>query len=96
MYCFSSQAQFNFKNNMKRSGVDDLVLLNKIDESSIAENLKKRFMEDIIYVSNFRVRVRVQVGCNGVRACARAASNCFPQRPKKVHQNLGPCFLAPI
>ena len=71
---------------MKRSGVDDLVLLNKIDESSIAENLKKRFMEDIIYVSNFRVRVRVQVGCNGVRACL---IRWLSLTTKKVPQKLG-------
>ena len=37
---------------MKRSGVDDLVLLSKVEESAIVENLRKRFLEDIIYVSN--------------------------------------------
>ncbi|ROT72065.1 putative unconventional myosin-Ie-like [Penaeus vannamei] len=33
----------------KKSSVDDMVLLSKITESAIAENLKKRFMEDKIY-----------------------------------------------
>ena len=37
--------------NVKTSGVDDMVLLQKISEASIVENLKKRFMEDCIYVS---------------------------------------------
>ncbi|XP_050400125.1 unconventional myosin-Ie isoform X2 [Patella vulgata] len=35
--------------NVKTSGVDDMVLLQKISESAIVENLKKRFMEDCIY-----------------------------------------------
>ncbi|XP_063601194.1 unconventional myosin-Ie-like [Penaeus indicus] len=33
----------------KKSSVDDMVLLSKITESAIAENLKKRFLEDKIY-----------------------------------------------
>lgn len=35
--------------NVKTSGVDDMVLLQKISESAIVENLKKRLMEDCIY-----------------------------------------------
>ncbi|XP_067665712.1 unconventional myosin-Ie-like isoform X1 [Haliotis asinina] len=35
--------------NVKTSGVDDMVLLQKISESAIVDNLKKRFMEDCIY-----------------------------------------------
>ncbi|KAL5004495.1 hypothetical protein ScPMuIL_017951 [Solemya velum] len=35
--------------NVKTSGVDDMVLLQKIAEASIVENLKKRFMDDCIY-----------------------------------------------
>uniref|UniRef100_A0A8C9VVM4 Osteoclast-stimulating factor 1 n=1 Tax=Scleropages formosus TaxID=113540 RepID=A0A8C9VVM4_SCLFO len=35
--------------NVMQSGVDDMVLLSKINESSIAENLKKRFMDDYIF-----------------------------------------------
>ncbi|KAJ8305021.1 hypothetical protein KUTeg_018604 [Tegillarca granosa] len=37
--------------NVKTSGVDDMVLLQKISESAIVENLRKRLMEDCIYVS---------------------------------------------
>ena len=37
--------------NVKTSGVDDMVLLQKISEGSIVDNLKKRFMEDTIFVS---------------------------------------------
>ena len=37
--------------NVKHSGVDDMVLLQKINEAAIVDNLKKRFMEDVIYVS---------------------------------------------
>ena len=36
---------------MKQSGVDDMVLLPKIQESAIVDNLKKRLMDDVIYVS---------------------------------------------
>ena len=39
--------------NVRQSGVDDMVLLSKITESAIVENLKKRFMDDCIYVSFF-------------------------------------------
>lgn len=35
--------------NVKQSGVDDMVLLPKIQESSIVDNLKKRLLEDVIY-----------------------------------------------
>ena len=36
---------------MRQSGVEDMVLLQKITEGAIVENLKKRFMEDQIYVA---------------------------------------------
>nr|CAD7431754.1 unnamed protein product [Timema monikensis] len=35
--------------NVKLSGVDDMVLLPKISEDSIVENLKKRYMDDYIF-----------------------------------------------
>ncbi|XP_072837845.2 unconventional myosin-Ie [Pogona vitticeps] len=35
--------------NVKQSGVDDMVLLSKISEDSIVENLKKRYMDDYIF-----------------------------------------------
>jgi myosin-1 len=37
--------------NVKLSGVDDMVLLPKISEDAIVENLKKRYMDDYIFVS---------------------------------------------
>lgn len=37
--------------NVKQSGVDDMVLLSKITEDAIVENLKKRYMDDYIFVS---------------------------------------------
>ena len=37
--------------NKKASGVEDMVLLVKIQEASIVENLKKRYLDDLIYVS---------------------------------------------
>ena len=40
--------------NVKASGVEDMVLLQKITEGAIVENLKKRFMDDIIYVSFYQ------------------------------------------
>uniref|UniRef100_A0A674IVW5 Myosin IE n=1 Tax=Terrapene triunguis TaxID=2587831 RepID=A0A674IVW5_9SAUR len=35
--------------NVKHSGVDDMVLLAKISEDAIVENLKKRFLDDYIF-----------------------------------------------
>ncbi|XP_018419743.1 PREDICTED: unconventional myosin-Ie [Nanorana parkeri] len=35
--------------NVKHSGVDDMVLLSKITEDSIVENIKKRYMDDFIF-----------------------------------------------
>ncbi|XP_053573509.1 unconventional myosin-Ie [Bombina bombina] len=35
--------------NVKHSGVDDMVLLSKISEDCIVENLKKRYMDDFIF-----------------------------------------------
>lgn len=37
--------------NVKISGVDDMVLLPKINEDAIIENLRKRYMDDYIFVS---------------------------------------------
>lgn len=44
MYHWQSQ-------NVKVSGVDDMVLLPKITEDAIIENLRKRYMDDYIFVS---------------------------------------------
>ncbi|XP_034536751.1 unconventional myosin-Ie isoform X2 [Notolabrus celidotus] len=35
--------------NVKHSGVDDMVLLSKINEDAIVDNLKKRYMDDYIF-----------------------------------------------
>uniref|UniRef100_A0A3B3BBV6 Myosin IEb n=1 Tax=Oryzias melastigma TaxID=30732 RepID=A0A3B3BBV6_ORYME len=35
--------------NVKVSGVDDMVLLSKINEDAITDNLKKRYMDDYIF-----------------------------------------------
>lgn len=37
--------------NVKLSGVDDMVLLSTVTEDAIVNNLKKRFMDDYIFVS---------------------------------------------
>lgn len=37
---------------MKQSGVDDMVLLPQITEDAIVSNLRKRFMDDYIFVSS--------------------------------------------
>ena len=49
--CFKAHYHWQSKGNAKSSGVEDMVLLPKIQESAIVENLKKRFMDDLIYVS---------------------------------------------
>lgn len=47
-----SQAKYHWQSqNVKHSGVDDMVLLSKINENAIVENLKKRYMDDYIFVS---------------------------------------------
>ena len=43
MLIFFSQAFTWQSPDHKRSGVDDMTLLPKVDDSSIVENLKKRF-----------------------------------------------------
>ncbi|KAJ6650915.1 hypothetical protein lerEdw1_001907, partial [Lerista edwardsae] len=45
-----SKERFHWQShNVKQSGVDDMVLLSKIHEDAIVENLKKRFMDDYIF-----------------------------------------------
>uniref|UniRef100_A0A8C7VKC1 Osteoclast-stimulating factor 1 n=1 Tax=Oncorhynchus mykiss TaxID=8022 RepID=A0A8C7VKC1_ONCMY len=46
--CFSLKYHWQSQ-NVKQSGVDDMVLLSKISEDAIVENLKKRFMDDFIF-----------------------------------------------
>lgn len=36
---------------MKQSGVDDMVLLPQVTEDAIVSNLRKRFLDDYIFVS---------------------------------------------
>lgn len=50
---FQPNYHWQSKTNVKSSGVEDMVLLSKIQESSIVDNLKKRYMDDLIYVSFF-------------------------------------------
>lgn len=52
--CIPIQAYHWQSRNKKSSGVEDMVLLVKIQESSIVENLRKRYMDDYIYVSLYR------------------------------------------
>lgn len=53
------QAKYHWQSqNVKQSGVDDMVLLSKISEDAIVENLKKRYMDDYIFVS-FRLSFRL-------------------------------------
>ena len=47
----SFQHHWQSKGNVKSSGVEDMVLLPKIQESAIVENLRKRYMDDLIFVS---------------------------------------------
>ncbi|XP_039371826.1 unconventional myosin-If isoform X1 [Mauremys reevesii] len=45
-----SKERFHWQShNVKQSGVDDMVLLSKISEDAIVENLKKRFLDDYIF-----------------------------------------------
>ncbi|NXS51681.1 MYO1F protein, partial [Brachypteracias leptosomus] len=45
-----SKERFHWQShNVKQSGVDDMVLLSKISEEGIVDNLKKRFMDDYIF-----------------------------------------------
>lgn len=47
-----SKARYHWQTqNVKQSGVDDMVLLSKINEEAIVDNLRKRFMDDYIFVS---------------------------------------------
>ena len=46
-----SKERFHWQShNVKQSGVDDMVLLPQITEDGIVGNLRKRFMDDYIFV----------------------------------------------
>ena len=44
-----STANIRSKRTVANQGVDDLVMLPKVSEESIVENLKKRYKADLIY-----------------------------------------------
>lgn len=67
--------------NVKHSGVDDMVLLSKINEDAIVDNLKKRYMDDYIFVSFCFDRTRVR----NIRA--RSHRLCFRNRWMVVHSD---------
>lgn len=51
-YLQGSKEKYHWQTqNVKVSGVDDMVLLSKISEDAITDNLKKRYMDDYIFVS---------------------------------------------
>ena len=47
---FQPNYHWQSKGNIKSSGVEDMVLLPKIQEAAIVENLKKRLLDDLIFV----------------------------------------------
>ncbi|TSY41753.1 Unconventional myosin-If [Bagarius yarrelli] len=48
--CAQNASKYHWQSqNVKQSGVDDMVLLSKITEEAIVENLKKRYMDDYIF-----------------------------------------------
>ncbi|MEQ2188954.1 hypothetical protein XENOCAPTIV_016606, partial [Xenoophorus captivus] len=60
--------------NVKHSGVDDMVLLSKISEDGIVDNLKKRYMDDYIFVS---------FACTGCSyPCEKWSSHLIPTFPR--------------
>lgn len=71
MFCFQgSRGHFRYhwqSHNVKLTGVDDMVLLSKINEDAIVENLKKRYMDDYIFVSFVHISPSL---------CAEALSHC--------------------
>lgn len=70
-----SKERFHWQShNVKQSGVDDMVLLSKISEEAIVENLKKRFMDDFIFVSSPRQRGQAR-GAAGMGFEALAGTN---------------------
>ncbi|CAM9890129.1 unnamed protein product [Lampetra planeri] len=49
-YAGGSKERYHWQShNVKHSGVDDMVLLPKISEDAIVDNLKKRYMDDFIF-----------------------------------------------
>ncbi|XP_030227610.1 LOW QUALITY PROTEIN: unconventional myosin-If [Gadus morhua] len=47
---YGGEAKYHWQSqNVKQSGVDDMVLLSKITEDCIVENLKKRYLDDYIF-----------------------------------------------
>ena len=53
----------------KSSGVEDMVLLTKINESAIVENLKKRLFDDQIYVSFCAIKNAAGLLCHKNSGC---------------------------
>ena len=60
-FCANVGCQNNKKTgkNFQKLGVEDLVLLPKVNEDAVLENLKKRYMNDIIYTNIGPVLVSV-------------------------------------
>lgn len=58
-----SKERFHWQShNVKQSGVDDMVLLPQITEDAIVGNLRKRFMDDYIFVPRAVGRDRQMIG----------------------------------
>lgn len=71
MFFQPSNYHWQSKGNVKASGVEDMVLLPKIQEAAIVDNLKKRYMDDLIFVSFFNTAKLYP--CNAV--CGEAGVN---------------------
>lgn len=76
-----SRAHYRYhwqSHNVKHSGVDDMVLLSKINEDAIVDNLKKRYMDDYIFVS-LPLWLRRPAGNSGGASLSPPRPRDFPE-----------------
>uniref|UniRef100_A0A5F8GZL0 Myosin IF n=1 Tax=Monodelphis domestica TaxID=13616 RepID=A0A5F8GZL0_MONDO len=78
-----SKERFHWQShNVKQSGVDDMVLLPQINEDAIVSNLKKRFLDDYIFVST-QDQLRTSARWN-----LKGSVECFFPSPSRPSHDL--------